>query len=89
MTTATVTIQLYTAEGRQWATVTLESPDDPHLVLAEAVRALGAELARLYAGGTPGGTPLDLGSSDSFSLTTTPVPVSIGNLLGLSDSLPH
>jgi hypothetical protein len=89
MTTAQVTIQLYTAEGRQWATVTVEGQDDPHLVLAEAVKALGAELAHLYAAGTHGGPPMDLDNSETITLATTPGPVSVSNLLGMSDTLPH
>ncbi len=34
MISSTVTIQLYPAEGRQWATVAVEGADDPTLALA-------------------------------------------------------
>ena len=72
MIASTVTIQLYPAEGRQWATVTVEGSDDPRLVLAEAIKALGAEISRVYFENTPGGVPLNLGSLEAM-----PTPVSI------------
>jgi uncharacterized protein YjbI with pentapeptide repeats len=88
MISSTVTIQLYPAEGRQWATVIVEGSDDPNLTLAEAVKALGAELSRFYITGAPPGAPLDLGSLESSTSTQVANPVSVSSLLGLSDGMP-
>ncbi len=86
MTTSTITIQLYTAEGKQWGLVTLESSDEPALTLAEGVKAMGAEIARLYLGGVPGGAPLDLGSLEAVDFAAALSPVSVSSLLGRGDS---
>src|SRR6185295_6223027 len=88
MISSTVTIQLYPAEGRQWAAVAVEGSDDPHLALAEAVKALGTEISRFYINGTPPGTPLDLGSLEASGASAGVNPVSVSNLLGLSDAMP-
>ena len=36
MISAKVTIELFPDEDSQWALISLDSPDDPHLILAEA-----------------------------------------------------
>src|SRR5512134_1320354 len=88
MISSTVTIQLYPAEGRQWATVVVEAADDPTLALAEAVKALGTEIARFYNTAAPPGAPLDLGSVEPLNMAAPVSPVSVSNLLGLSETLP-
>jgi hypothetical protein len=85
MTTSTIKIQLYQEDGRQWATITLDGPDEPTLALADAVKALGIEISRFHLQGTPGGIPLDLGRVEPVELPATVLPVSMANLLGMPD----
>ena len=89
MISSKITIELYPAEGRQWAFVTLEGQDDPHLILAEGVKALATEISRLYAHGASEGIPLDLGALDVMGQPQELSPVSVGDLLSISDTIPH
>jgi uncharacterized protein YjbI with pentapeptide repeats len=89
MISSKITIELFPAEGRQWASITLDGADDPHLVLAEAVKALGMEISRLYAHGASAGSPLDLGGLEALARSEGSGPVSVSNLLGISDTLPQ
>ena len=88
MTTSTITIQLYQADGRQWATVDVDSPDDPALALTEAVQALGQEISRFYLEEKPSIEPLDIGMASMITVSPPvddPGPISVATLLGVSD----
>ena len=85
MISSKITIDLYPAEGRQWAVVAIDGSDDPHLTMAAAIKALAAEIARVYIQGASEGTPLDLGSLET--LTAPQQPVTVSGLLDTSEML--
>ena len=62
MISSKITVDLFPAEGRQWATVVVDGMDDPTVVLAEAMKALAMEMLRRHTPGVAEGIPLDLGS---------------------------
>ncbi|MCB0211134.1 MAG: pentapeptide repeat-containing protein, partial [Anaerolineae bacterium] len=88
MISSTIKIDLFPAEGRQWAAVAIEGVDDPQVVLAEAISALATELLRWQRQGTSDNLPIDLGALELHPVSASqPQPISVGSLLGLTEEI--
>ena len=85
MISAKITIELFPAEGKQWALVSLEGEDEPTLVLAETIKALAMELTRSQLEGPAEAIPLNLGDLKQADSSQEFRPLSVRNMLGMAE----
>src|SRR5687767_639225 len=89
MISAKITIELFPAEGKQWALVSMEGTDEPTLILAETIKALAMEITRLQLEGPAEATPLNLGDLKQAEPSQEFRPLSVRNMLGMVGGAPE